>query len=127
MTEPTSLEVTDAIGAAGAVAPRVSLKDVENAISGVYWLSAGEAAQSLIVDGATALTTENAVRASFDLLALDNLTLCLVVMKNGFVVVGKSAAASPENYDWEKSKTLSYEDAVRQIWPLMAFALKDRT
>jgi hypothetical protein len=41
-------------------------------------------------------------------------------------VIGKSAPASPENFNAELGKKFAYEDAVRQLWPLMGFALRDR-
>ncbi len=58
--------------------------------------------------------------------SLKLLTLCLVTTKNGFVLVGKSAPASAENFDVELGRKLAYEDAVRQLWPLMGYALRDR-
>jgi hypothetical protein len=60
------------------------------------------------------------------LVDVENLSICLLVMKNGFVVIGKSAPASPENFNRELGKKFAYEDAVRQLWPLMGFALRDR-
>jgi hypothetical protein len=57
---------------------------------------------------------------------LSIITLCVVVMRNGFTIIGKSAPASPENFNAELGRKLAYEDAVRQLWPLMGFALRDR-
>ncbi len=45
-------------------------------------------------------------------------------MQNGFTIIGKSAPASPENYDADLGKRLAYEDAVRQAWPLEGYALR---
>ncbi len=47
-------------------------------------------------------------------------------MQNGFTVIGKSAPASPENFDPEKGKRFAYEDAVKQLWPLEGYALRER-
>lgn len=47
-------------------------------------------------------------------------------MNNGFTVIGKSVPASPANFDAQLGRKLAYEDAVRQIWPLMGFALRAR-
>jgi len=58
--------------------------------------------------------------------AIPHLTICIVVMKSGFSVVGKSAPADPENYNKELGKQFSYEDAVRQLWPLEGYALCER-
>lgn len=57
---------------------------------------------------------------------LDNLTICLLVMRNGFTIIGKSAPASPENFDEEKGRRFAYEDAIKQLWPLEGYALRER-
>lgn len=54
------------------------------------------------------------------------LTICLLVLRNGFTVIGKSAPASPENFNVELGQKFAYEDAPRQLWPLMGYALRDR-
>jgi len=58
------------------------------------------------------------------LMSVGRMTVTTLVMKNGYVVVGKSAPADPENFDAELGKKFAREDAVRQLWPLFAFALK---
>lgn len=55
---------------------------------------------------------------------LEHVTVLLARLKNGFVVIGKSAPADPENYDAELGYRFAREDAIRQIWPLFAFALR---
>lgn len=92
-------------------APRVSLDDIKNAIAARYDFTADKAVVSI---GAP-------IHDSLKLLSI-----CLLVMKNGFTIVGKSAPASPENFDSEYGRTLAYEDAVKQVWPLMGYALRDR-
>jgi hypothetical protein len=47
-------------------------------------------------------------------------------MKNGFIVIGHSAPASPENFNAELGRKFAYENAIRQLWPLMGFALRER-
>ena len=105
-----SLESTEAECAAKAVAPRVSLKDITRAIDCVYHAT-----------GAQAIGDSTPQHPS-----LDVLSICLVVMTNGFIVIGKSAPASPENFDAELGKKLAYEDCIRQLWPLMGFALREK-
>lgn len=53
------------------------------------------------------------------------LTMCVIEMRNGFKFVGKSAPASPENYDLEVGKRFAYEDAVRQIWSHEGYLLRE--
>jgi hypothetical protein len=110
-----SLEQTEAECAAVAGAPRVSLTDIHNAIAEEYFFTAGQAVLETI-------TGNGGPRASH---ALDVLTLYILVMTNGFTVIGKSAPASPENFDKELGIKLAREDAIRQLWPLMGYALRD--
>lgn len=58
--------------------------------------------------------------------ALGCLTICVLVLRNGFTIVGKSACASPENFDAELGRKIAREDARRQIWPLAGYALRER-
>jgi hypothetical protein len=54
------------------------------------------------------------------------LSICILVMKNGFTLIGKAAPASPANFDRALGIKLAFEDAVRQAWPLMGYSLRDR-
>jgi hypothetical protein len=106
-----SLQASEDLSARGATAPRVSLADMNAAIEGENYINAGDACERV---GQSASAP------------MHLMTLCFLTMRNGFVVVGKSAPASPENFDPEKGKTFAREDAIRQLWPLMGFSLRDR-
>lgn len=107
MTE--SLRAIDEAAKKVAKAPRVSLADIEAKIAHRYYATGDEIARdSLVVD------------------ALRYFTVCMLVMQNGFVVIGRSAPASPENFNAELGRALAYEDAVRQIWPLEGYLLRER-
>lgn len=56
--------------------------------------------------------------------SLGCLTLCVLVLRNGFTVVGKSACASPENFNAELGGKIAREDAKRQIWALEGYQLR---
>lgn len=115
-----SLKITDEASAAVATHPRVTLADIEGSIGAKYWFTADEAC----------MHADNNYDPDFEvpiaIEALGLLTVCIVVMKNGFTVIGKSAPASPENFNAELGKRFAYEDAIRQLWPLMGYALKDK-
>jgi hypothetical protein len=113
MEDTMSLEATDAESASFAVAPRVSLADIKDAIARAYYYNAGVVVRECSNDVAPPPS-------------LDVLSICLIVMKNGFTIIGKSAPASAENFNQEYGFKLAYEDAVRQIWPHMGFALRDK-
>lgn len=51
------------------------------------------------------------------------LTLCVMTMKNGYVIVGKSAPADPKNFDAELGRRFAREDCLRQLWPLEGYLL----
>lgn len=57
---------------------------------------------------------------------LRHMTIAVVLMQNGFAVVGKSAPADPENYNKELGEQFAKEDAVRQLWQLEGYALRER-
>lgn len=57
---------------------------------------------------------------------LDNLTFCVLVLKNGFTVTGESACASPENFDAEIGRNIARENAVQKVWPLMGYELRSK-
>lgn len=106
-----SLKDDDALSAETATHPRVTLEDLQAAVVAVHYFTAGEAAAAL---------GQPSNRP------MDLLTICVLTIDNGFTVVGKSAPASPENFDAEKGRTFAKEDAMRQLWPLMGFALRAR-
>jgi hypothetical protein len=116
-----SLQTSDAAAAAVANAPRVTLGEIEAAIAAKFFVSGEDAARAAL---ANEWKADVEVPAYLDHLSV--LTICILVMRNGFTIIGKSAPASPENWDGELGRKFAYEDAVRQIWPLMGFALRDR-
>jgi hypothetical protein len=112
--KPTALQVTDAEASAVAIGPRVSLADIQEAISAEYSFVLGAALSEL---GCPTVNDYDGTHV---------LTLHAIVMRNGFVVIGKSAPASPENFNAELGAKFAKEDAMRQLWPLMGFSLRDR-
>ncbi|VDS07914.1 hypothetical protein PARHAE_01094 [Paracoccus haematequi] len=57
---------------------------------------------------------------------MPHMTICVIRLKNGFSLVGKSAPADPENFDLDLGQKFAFEDAVRQMWPLEGYALRER-
>lgn len=94
--ESEALKATEAESAANATAPRVTLESMEAKIVGEDYLTHGL------------------------------LTICILRMQNGFYVVGESAPASAANFDPELGKKFSYENAIRQLWKLEGYSLRDR-
>jgi hypothetical protein len=111
--ESATLKATDDYSASKATHPRVSLADMEGKIAKAHYITAGSALDAL----GHPLTTDSPFLT---------LTICLLEMQNGFTIIGKSAPASPENFDLDKGKRFAYEDAIKQLWPLEGYALRER-
>ena len=54
------------------------------------------------------------------------LTVCVLILANGFTVIGKSACASPENFDTELGRKIARDNAKKKIWALEGYALRER-
>ena len=55
-----------------------------------------------------------------------NTTLCVLILRNGFVIIGKSACVDPANFNEERGRQLAREDAIKQVWPFLGFRLADK-
>lgn len=106
----STMQADEDLAAKGATAPRVSLDDIKANIRSEYYVLANKA-----MGGDGHLDS-----------ALSLLMICFLVTQNGYVVMGKSAPASAENFDAEKGRTFAKDDAMRQLWPLMGYALKEK-
>ncbi len=54
------------------------------------------------------------------------LTVCCLVLKNGFTVTGESAAASAANFDEQIGRKIAKENARNKIWALEGYLLRNR-
>lgn len=80
----------------GLTAPRVTLKQVEESVSG----------------------------ASYYVFPSTTLTVCCLTLTNGFNVIGESACASEENFNEDLGRRLAYASALNKIWPLEGYLLR---
>lgn len=95
-----SLEASDAAAKAVQKTPnRISLESIEKEVASVEYLRPSKA---------------------------DYMTIAIVILRNGYVVLGKSAPADPENFDASLGEKFAREDAIRQVWPLMGYALREK-
>lgn len=99
-----------------STAPRITREIMEAEIEIRYFVRGDDA---VCVQDDTAVTFGAVGR-------LRCMTLCFVVLRSGFIVVGKSACASPENYNKEIGEKIAYEDAIRQMWEPFGFYLKQK-
>ena len=53
-------------------------------------------------------------------------TVCALKLRNGYVVVGESATATPENFDEAIGRRIARENARNRIWALEGYVLRER-
>lgn len=107
-------QIQQEIEAKGLTAPRVTPADIEAEIVGEYYAS-GEGAFSN-----NYLTVEHSA-------SLRLMTLCVLLLRNGCKVVGVNhGPVDPANFDAEHGRRDAREDAIRQVWPLLGFRLRDQ-
>lgn len=107
-TDDNAIELE--IQAKSKTAPRVKPSDIEDNIAAEYSFTADKA----MSEGVPVVP------------ALSLLTICVLVLRNGFTVIGESACASPENFDEEIGRKIARQNAIQKIWPLMGYELKQR-
>lgn len=118
--EPTEDQIK-----AVSTAPRVTPADIEANIVSEHYFTGDEA-----VIGSKFVRCDS-VEAAVNLdegvpSALNLLTFCVLVLRNGFTVTGESACASPENFDAEIGRKIARANAVQKVWPLMGYELRTR-
>lgn len=59
--------------------------------------------------------------------AFATVTICLMVLQNGTKLVGVNyGPVSEGNFDADKGRAYARHDAIRQIWPLLGFELRNK-
>ena len=104
-------------------APRITPEAIEANIVSEHYFTAHQGARVGFLDDAV----EEHINP-FGVLTIPDelrlLTICVLVLRNGFTVVGTSACASPENFNRKIGETIAREKAIEQIWPLMGYTLR---
>ena len=114
----SDVNIENEIVAKGLTAPRVTPSDIAENIASVHYFTAGD---GVIGNAESPMDTSEETFG-----ALDLLTFCVLVLRNGFTVTGESACASPENFNAEIGRKIALENATNKVWPLMGYALKQK-
>lgn len=104
-------EIEQEIQTKGLTAPRVTPQQIEDVISEEYSFTAANALKGTPGESSQACKL---------------LTICVLVLKNGFTVTGESACASPENFNADLGHKIARKHATDKIWALEGYALKER-
>lgn len=73
-----------------------------------------------------AMIDNSIVSEQYHIFAGTTLTVCALTLRNGFIVTGESAAASPENFDQAIGRKIARENARNKIWQLEGYLLRER-
>jgi len=73
-----------------------------------------------------ALIDQTIVSEQYHVFPGTTLTVCALTPRNGYIVIGESAAASPSNFDREIGRKISRENARNKIWALEGYLLRER-
>lgn len=102
-------------------APRITIQDIEDAIAYEYYVRGSQATdRTTVVLGSVQAMTGCSVTD-----ALDRLTICILVLHNGYTVVGTSSCVAIENFDEAKGRQISREKAVDQLWQILGYQLRE--
>jgi hypothetical protein len=66
------------------------------------------------------------VREQYYVFPGTTMTVCALTLVNGFVVIGSSAAASPENFDQQIGRDIAKAEARDKIRELEGYLLRDQ-
>ena len=112
----TTPELNAELIAKGLTAPRVTLESIEANIVSEYYFTAADGHRGSSPELSNAACEQ----------ALQLLTFCVLVLKNGFTVTGESACASPENFNAETGKKIARSKARDKIGDYMAYELRSQ-
>lgn len=113
----TDNQIEKEIQEKGLNAPRITPSMIDDNIAQVHYFTASDGCAAAYQGGPEYQASDK---------ALDLLTFCVIVLKNGFTVTGESACASPENFNAEIGRKIAKQNAVSKIWPLMGYELRSK-
>jgi hypothetical protein len=100
--------------------PRITPEIIEEMITSEHYFTAWDG----VCGNTDYPMPENLARDAGGPLSL--LTMCVLVLQNGYTILGKSACASPSNFSQTIGEKVAREDAIRQVWPLLGYELRSR-
>lgn len=110
------------IQAKGKTAARITPQDIESNIWSASYFTAYQGAEAASNAEPSMISIPSPPIAQ----ALKLLTICVLVLRNGFTVTGESACASPENFDADIGRKVARANAVQKVWALMGYALRQQ-
>jgi len=115
------MNIEDKIVSKGLIAPRITPELIESKIKSEFYFTALQGARMSMIDN----TVEKLEPFAPLEPALGLLTICVLVLANGFTVLGESACASPANFNQVDGRKFARENAFNKIWVLEGYRLKE--
>ena len=100
-------------------APAITQADIDAAIATEHYFTARQALIGSETDSLDDMPYTSAR-------ALARLTICVIVLKNGFVVTGESACVHQDNFDADLGRKYARDSAVEKMWPLLGYGLREQ-
>lgn len=101
----------------GLIAPRITLGQIESKIAAEFYVTGTQVDQ---VAAAVFCQPEYAD----SLKSLKCLTLCVLVLRNGFTVTGESKPVHNDNFDAGWGRKIARQNALDKVWMLEEYRLK---
>lgn len=57
--------------------------------------------------------------------SIPHMTIAVVLLKNGYALQGVSVPADPANFNEEKGREFAFEDALKKMWALEAYVMRE--
>jgi hypothetical protein len=57
--------------------------------------------------------------------SIPHMTIAVVMLKNGYALQGMSAPADPANFNERTGQLFAYEDAMKKLWSLEAYMMRE--
>lgn len=93
----------------------VTASSIKNKIRGIYFINAGAAVKA-----------SNGGYTDQDLEELNLVTICIIILENGFKVEGTSACVDPKIYNEAIGQQEAYKAAFNKIWEIEGYLLKQQ-
>ncbi len=122
----TDQTIEQEIQAKGKTAARITPADIEANIASEHYFTAAQGDAKAMEDGAFVNGSLNGEQLRSVPAPLALLTICVLVLRNRFMVTGESACASPENFDAKIGRDIARGHALDKIRPLLGYELRTR-
>lgn len=65
-------------------------------------------------------------RVDYRIVPDTTLTVCTLILENGFTVTGESACVDPKQFNQAMGEQIAFTNALEKIWPLEGYLLRQR-